>query len=125
MKGLVFDAGALIALERGDRRVIAYVQRAINANATIAVPAGVVAQVWRNGAKQVRLVRFLSLPSTDVVSLDDLTARAAGQLCGLRHTSDVIDASVVLCAIERDQAVVTSDPDDLHRLEPALNLIKV
>jgi hypothetical protein len=35
------------------------------------------------------------------VSLDDARARAAGQLCGVTGTSDVVDASVVLCAKRR------------------------
>ena len=52
-------------------------------------------------------------------------ARAAGQLCGARGTSDVVDASVVLCARARKHAVVTSDVGDLRRLDPALPLVAV
>ncbi len=66
MKGLVFDAGALIALERGDRRVVSLVQRALAERAAIAVPAGVVGQAWRDGSRQVRLVRFLGVQSASL-----------------------------------------------------------
>jgi hypothetical protein len=44
-------------------------------------------------------------------------------LCGARGTSDVIDATVVLCARARGHRVVTSDPDDLRRLDSAIPLI--
>ena len=40
----------------------------------------------------------------------------AGQLCGVRGTHDVIDASVVLCALARRHRIVTSDPKDLARI---------
>ena len=46
--GLTLDAGALIALERGDRRVVALLREALDRRVRICVPAGVVAQVWRN-----------------------------------------------------------------------------
>lgn len=48
-----------------------------------------------------------------------------GVLCGVRGTSDVVDASVALCARERAHAVVTSDPGDLRALDPGLRLIEV
>ena len=52
-------------------------------------------------------------------------ARAVGEMCaGSRH-ADVIDVHVALCARERGHAVVTSDPDDLARVDPALPLIRV
>ena len=52
-------------------------------------------------------------------------ARAVGQLCGATGTSDVIDASVVVCAARRATAIVTSDPEDLRRLDPSIDLIVV
>jgi hypothetical protein len=52
-------------------------------------------------------------------------ARAVGQLCGATGTSDVIDASVVVCAARRETAIVTSDPDDLRHLDRSIQLILV
>ncbi len=49
----------------------------------------------------------------------------AGQLCGLRGTSDVIDASVVLCARRRKHRILTSDVSDLTHLDPSIALIRV
>lgn len=116
MSGLTLDAGALIAFEKGDRRAVALVVRAQDHGDALSIPAGVVGQVWRDGRKQARLARLLGHRRTEVVPLDDAAARAAGQLCGVAGTSDVIDASVVLCARQRQQAVVTSDPHDIELL---------
>lgn len=89
------------------------------------VPAGVLGQVWRTGSRQARLARLLTSPHVRVISLDMAEARAAGQLCGTTGTSDVIDASVVVCAVKRGTAILTSDPDDLRRLDPSIELILV
>ena len=124
MTGITLDAGALIAFERNTRAVVSIIRRAVDAGATVTVPAGVVGQVWRDGRRQVRLARLLGSPTVAVEALDDARARAAGQLCGVRHTSDVIDASVVLCARARGQAVLTSDADDLRRLDPSIAIIR-
>lgn len=125
MAGLTLDAGALIAFERADRIVIALLQRAREEELEIIVPAGVVAQVWRDGRRQARLARLLGDDNVEVDVLDDQRARAAGQLCGLRRTTDIVDASVVLCARARKHRIVTSDPDDLAHLDPAASLIVV
>jgi len=125
MSGLTLDAGALIAFERNDRRLVTLLARALERELAIVIPAGVVGQVWRDGRRQARLARLLATDDVEVEALDDRRARAAGQRCGVRGTRDVIDASVVLCARSRDHRVVTSDPDDLAGLDPKLELIVV
>lgn len=121
--GVTLDTGALIAIERGDRRMQALLDEAVAAGAPIAVPAGVVAQAWRASPRQARLSRFLGLAAVTVVPLDDTEARATGALCGLTGTADVVDASVVICARSRGHGVVTGDRDDLAALDPTLRLI--
>lgn len=115
---LVLDAGALIAVDRADRRMI----RLLELAGDIHVPAGALAQAWRNPARQVRLVRVVSSDAVTIHSLDGATARAAGQLCAATATSDVVDASVVLLARVVDGVTVTSDPDDLRRIDRAIAL---
>ena len=122
---VTLDAGALIAFERRDRAVVAIIARARERRLTIAVPAGVVGQVWRNGRKQAALARLLASRVLEIEPLDDRRARAAGQLCGVTGTRDVIDASVVLCARRRGDRVLTSDVGDLRRLDPTLELVAV
>jgi predicted nucleic acid-binding protein len=125
MPGLTLDAGALIAFERNERHVVGLIVRALERGVPLAVPAGVVGQVWRDGRRQVRLARLLGSSRIEIEPLDDHRAREAGQLCGLRQTTDVIDASVVLCARSRGHRIVTSDLDDLRQLDPELPLIRV
>jgi hypothetical protein len=125
MSGLTLDAGALIAFERNDRAVVALLARALELEYSLAAPAGVVGQVWRDGRRQARLSRLLGSEDVEVESLDDQRAREAGQLCGVKGTADVIDASVVLCARTRGHRIVTSDPEDIRVLDPAAKLIAV
>jgi len=125
MSGAVLDAGALIGFERADRAVVAIVVRALDHGDALAVPAGVVAQAWRDGRRQARLARLLGSPVCSVVSLDDTSARQAGQLCGVAGTTDVVDASVVVLARRLHCHVVTGDVDDLHRLDPSLPLVAI
>jgi hypothetical protein len=98
VSGATLDAGALIAFERAKRAVVVLVARALERGYRLAVPAGVVAQVWRDGTRQVRLVRLLASEIVEIVALDDPVARAVGQLRGVSGVADVVDASVVLCA---------------------------
>jgi hypothetical protein len=123
-RAVVLDAGALVAFERNDRRVRRVIELAVEHSRQLHVPAGVVGQVWRDGARQARLARLLNstVLSLHVLDLDE--ARAAGVLCGLSGTSDVIDASVALLARRHDAVVLTSDIDDLNRLDHRLTLIR-
>ena len=116
---LVLDAGALIALERADRRVV----RLLELAGEIHVPSAVVAQVWRNPARQVRLVRALAAEGMCIAPLDGAEARAVGQLCGASGTADVVDASVVLLTRRVRGVAVTSDADDLRRIDPGLDVV--
>ena len=122
---MTLDAGALIAFERADRKAVALIARARERHEPLSVPAGVVGQVWRDSRRQARLASLLGSEAVEVLALDDYGARAAGQLCGTAGTTDVIDATVVLCARARGDRVATSDPDDMRRLDPTLALIVV
>lgn len=86
----------------------------------IVIPAGVLAQVWRDGSRQVRLSRLISSSQSIVNELDEERAKSVGVLLGVSGTTDVIDASVVICALQHGQVVITSDPDDLRALAPRL-----
>ena len=79
--GIVMDAGALIALDRGDKRMIALLHQVLAQGCTFRVPAGVVGRAWRNGRVQVTLARFLRAEEVEIVPLDEL--------CGATNTSDI------------------------------------
>ena len=124
-KGVTLDAGALIALDRGDRRMIALLREATKGGVSFQVPAGVVGQAWRDGRRQALLARFLASDEVRVVALDHPLARAAGELCDHCGTRDVIDASVVLVARSRGETIVTADGDDLRKLDPTCHLVEL
>lgn len=126
MSGLTLDAGALIAVERGADAMQALLRRAIeNPTVTVNIPAGALAQVVRNPSRQVRLMRLLRRRQTQVVQLDAATAYAVGLMLGLREATDVVDASVVVCARRNRQPIVTGDAEDLRRLDASVELFAV
>jgi hypothetical protein len=125
MPGVTLDTGALIAIERADRRMQALLDEAHAAGLPIDIPAGPLAQAWRSGPRQVRLARTLHLTNVTVPALDEPNAKAAGILCGQRGTRDAIDASAVLNARRRDQTVITSDPADLRHLDTHVRIIEI
>lgn len=123
--GVVLDAGGLIALDRNDRRVIALLARAAETRARVTIPATALAQAIRRPERQVRLVRLARQPTSDVVPLDRVEATSVGRLLAASGTADVIDAHVVVCARRTGQSVVTSDPDDLRRLHPTVEMVPI
>jgi hypothetical protein len=123
MTALVLDTGALIALDRNDRTVWAMLRNAADDSAQVSVPAGVIAQAWRDGSRQALLSRALT--HCDEVPLEGSLARATGLLCGRAGTADIVDASVALVAAARAQAgptaLITSDSTDLRHLLQTLD----
>ena len=120
---LVLDAGALIAMERGDRATAALIEVGRQDGRGIIVPAGVVAQTWRNGPRQVRVARLLNANEVSVEPLTDASARATGILCAAADTSDVVDASVVIVARRYKATVISSDRAELVHLDPTLPVV--
>ncbi len=118
---VVLDAGALIAIEQGDRPLL----RTLELAQGVHIPAGALAQVWRDPRHQARLARFVETDGTLIYPLTELAAQAAGRLCALTGTSDVVDASVAVLARAVDASIVTSDPAELSRLAPGLRVIAI
>ena len=116
MSGVVYDAGALVAAERSDRRLWADHRVRLEAGVVPIVPAAVVAQVSRS-PRQVQLRRLLR--GCEVLALDESRAHAAGRLLGRSGTADIVDATVVTIAIAEQAQVLTSDPGDISRLANA------
>ena len=71
---LIFDAGAFVAIERGDRDLVALIKRERLANRSPLTHGGVIGQVWRGGfGRQANLdccpvwTSALSMTTWDVV----------------------------------------------------------
>lgn len=117
MRGITYDTGALIAADRGERRMWARHRALLKLREVPTVPAPVVAQSWRGGSRQALLARLLV--GCDIEALDDGQARAVGSLAATAATSDIVDACVVEGALRRHDLVVSSDETDLHAIATA------
>jgi hypothetical protein len=112
-------------LDRDDRRVIALLARAAEIGARVTIPATALAQAMRHSAKQARLSGLVRQPTTNLVSLDGVEASHVGVLLAASRTSDIADIHVVMYAQRNREPIVTSDPDDLRRLDPGARLIVI
>ncbi|MBI2965652.1 MAG: hypothetical protein HYY34_05570 [Chloroflexi bacterium] len=114
---LILDAGAFIAVERGDRDIIALVKRERLAERSPLTHGGVVGQIWRGGAgRQAGVARLLA--GVDIKPLDETLGKRAGVLLGQGGGMDAIDAALVCLASDGDE-LLTSDPADLRDLAQA------
>lgn len=117
MTALILDTGALIAVDRNDRAMIARLRAAQHHGLELRSNAMVVAQVWRDPhGQQAHLARLLR--AVDVRAIDHQAGRQAGILLGKASAGDPIDATVVLLAAPGDR-ILTSDPADLTKLAQA------
>lgn len=116
---LILDAGALIALARGDVRARAVLELALDERLLVQLPTPVLAQVHRGDRDHARSDRILGsidehMPTTEAV------ARRAGELLGRTGLTDAIDAIVAAEALDgAPAAILTSDPDDIDQLVEA------
>lgn len=115
---LVLDAGALIDIEANPRgETFRSCVKAFEDGYRPFLPTVVLAQVWRNRAHEhpVRMVRRLCT----LLPFIEQTADDVGRLLAHSGTTDVVDAAVIVAAIEHNAAVLTSDPKDLATLASA------
>ena len=117
MSALILDAGALVAVDRDDRAMMARLRASQRHGLELRTNAMVLAQAWRDGhGRQVNLARLLQ--ATDVRAVTQRDGRAAGELQAAAGTADAVDATVVLMAARGDR-VLTSGPGDIARLAAA------
>jgi predicted nucleic acid-binding protein len=114
---LVLDAGVLIAHERGDRSPAAWLDRAAREGVDIAVAAPTIAEVWRDGSRQVRLARLLNV--CRIIDCDRQLARSGGEILARANSRETLDAIVVATAVLVGGAVLTDDLSDLGPLGAA------
>lgn len=117
MPGVTYDTGALVAGERNDRRMWALHAGFLAAGVAPVVPAPVLAEAWRGGARQASLVRLLAMCSIE--PMGENQARHVGVLAGKAAHDDVVDVAVVEGATRRDDGIVTSNEDHIRRIASA------
>ncbi len=117
MGGVTYDTGALVAGERNDRKMWALHAGFLAQEVAPVVPAPVLAEAWRGGARQAGLSRLLAM--CEVEPMTEEQAREVGVLAGRSAHDDVVDVAVVEGAIRRDDAVVTSNEGHIRRVADA------
>src|SRR5690606_37654930 len=110
---VVLDSGALIAVDRRDRTVGAMLRLLQQEARPLVTSGAVVAQVWRNGARQALLARVLT--GVRIEGLDASSGRRVGALLAEARTDDVVDGHVAHLVTDAG-TVLTSDPADVRRL---------
>jgi hypothetical protein len=111
------DAGAFLAVDRGDRAMAARLRVAERNGIELRSNGAVVAQVWRDpSGRQAELARLLR--SVSVAPIDRRLGQDAGVLSGRAGVGDAVDATVVAIANPGDR-ILTSDPKDVRALVAA------
>jgi hypothetical protein len=117
VSALVLDAGALLAVERGDRVTTARLRAAQREGVGLRSNGAVVAQAWRDpSGRQAVLARLLA--GVEMRPVDRRLGQEAGVLCGRANAGDAVDATVVAIADAGDR-ILTSDPNDIRALAAA------
>jgi predicted nucleic acid-binding protein len=117
MPGVTYDTGALVAAERNDRRMWALHAGFLAEEVAPTVPAPLLAEAWRGGARQASLSRLLVM--CDIEPMSEEQARHVGVLAGKAADEDVVDVTVVEGAIRRRDAVVTSNESHIRSIADA------
>lgn len=113
---MILDAGVLVSIDRGDERARVLLTAARRLDEPLHTSEAVVAQVWRDGARQARLESVLK--GIEIHSLDD--GRAVGALLARSGDNDVVDAHIVFLGAALSQRVLTGDTADLRSIATAM-----
>jgi hypothetical protein len=117
MKGVTYDTGALIAAEARKMEFWRIHREALELGLRPIIPAAVLAQAWRGGS---RPLLSQVLRGCYVQPFGERRARRVGAALAASGTADIVDATVVLAAADRDHVIITSDGKDLTRLLDAV-----
>lgn len=112
---MILDAGVLVAIDRSEAAAIRYLATAEAYRTALHTTHPVLAQVWRQGSRQVRLAR--ALRSITVHPFDD--GRSVGLLLARAGSADVVDAHLMVLATRLRDDVLTGDSGDLAALAAA------
>lgn len=114
MGGVTYDTGALVTAERNNRTMWELHAGLVAEEVVPVVPAPVLAQAWRGGARQASLARLLRM--CDIEPMSEELARKVGALVSESGHADIVDVAVVEGAIRRGDGVVTSDAGHIRKI---------
>lgn len=111
---MIIDAGVFTGLDNPAERevIVALIQRLHDREATLHTTETVLAQAWRDPARQAAMTRLVK--AMNLLPFGD--ARAIGVRCAEAGTRDVVDASLAVWATVLNEKILTTDPDDMAAL---------
>lgn len=112
---ITLDTGALIAIERRDRVMLAFMTAALGVGARITVPAPVICEWWRGQRGPAARILDAVILEPLSPSLAKLAGETLGRVCG----ATLVDTVVVASAASRGDLVLTTDVGDLTRIRDA------
>jgi predicted nucleic acid-binding protein len=112
---ITLDTGALVAIERRRRPMLAFMTEALERGLRLTVPTCVVAEWWRG--QRGPAARVLDAVLIEPLSLS--LAKVAGEAMAIVRGATLVDAVVVASAAQRGDMVLTGDVDDLSRIRDA------
>lgn len=122
---ITFDTGALIAIERRDRAMLALYEQLVRIRARITIPTCVVGEWWRD--QRGKLARVLDGAVVEPLTLP--LAKLAGSVQAQVSGATMVDSLVVASAAQRGDLILTSDVGDLTRIRdvmfPAVRIRKI
>jgi predicted nucleic acid-binding protein len=121
MASATLDTGALIALERGEKRMRTLLLASLDDGRTVTVPAVVLAEWWRGRSRR----RLRMLDALDIEPTTATISKSAGEAIAAVAGATMADAIVMASAALRGDAVFTSDVEDLQRLQRHFPSVRV
>ena len=117
MARVILDSGAVIALAAGDARARAFVTRAMRQGDLLVIPAVVLAETTRGGARDAPVNRVVNSVG-DITPATEAIARQAGRLlAAVGLASATVDALIVAEAVLGGRAtLLTGDVGDFSAL---------
>lgn len=124
MAGVTLDSGPLIRLENREADMIAFVKAAKRDALHVRVPTLVIAEWWSGDAGQrkdiVDAFRVEDMPAAVAYEVGVTRAKLLRKYGrGSSEMPSLVDIAVVVWAGESKHRVLTTDPDDLARVQSA------
>lgn len=120
MSAVTADTSFLIGVERAKPRATALFAAARRQSLRITVPVAALAEWWRGGRTQARL-----LAAFEVEIMKEGLAKTAGEALAAIPGATVVDAIVMASAASRGDVVYTSDFEDLTRPRAHFRSVRV